>query len=277
MNDDEINSRWTLNGEESLLSNPPVAILFPSRCRPSGEAYQKLTQWGVDFNLLRKQRLTGIGIPDINLIWSSDRLRFVMVIPIPVRKHLIFLIEAHNKMTESVLTAITHTFSWNELFIYWFKSWWRHQIETFSALLAICAGNSSVTDEFPAQRPVTRSFDVSFDLRLNKRLSKQSLGWQFEMPLRPLWRHCNVPLKFVCSSLINSNNSVDSDDGLVTNKRHVITRTSDGRIHRHMYASRNLREFSDCFVDAFIPSLLISTGQGKSKAIKAWWMQTTYL
>ena len=39
-------------------------------------------------------------------------------------------------------------------------SWWRHQMETFSALLAICAGNSPVPDEFPAQRPVTRSFDV---------------------------------------------------------------------------------------------------------------------
>ena len=34
--------------------------------------------------------------------------------------------------------------------------------------------------EFPAQRPVTRSFDVFFDLRLNKRLSKQSRGWWFE-------------------------------------------------------------------------------------------------
>ena len=37
-------------------------------------------------------------------------------------------------------------------------------------LLAICAGNSPVTGEFPAQRPLTRSFDVFFDLRLNKRL-----------------------------------------------------------------------------------------------------------
>ena len=35
-------------------------------------------------------------------------------------------------------------------------------METFSALLAICAGNPTVTGEFPAQRPVTRSFDVSF-------------------------------------------------------------------------------------------------------------------
>ena len=52
-------------------------------------------------------------------------------------------------------------------------TWWRHQMETFSALLAICAGNSPVTGEFPAQRPVKRSFDIFFDLRLNSRLSKQ--------------------------------------------------------------------------------------------------------
>ena len=70
-------------------------------------------------------------------------------------------------------------------------SWWRHQMETFSALLAICARNSPVTGEFPAQRPVTRSFDVFFDLRLNKRLSKQSRGWWLDTPSRPLWRHSN--------------------------------------------------------------------------------------
>ena len=45
-------------------------------------------------------------------------------------------------------------------------AWWRHQMETFSALLAICAGNSPVSGEFPAQRPVTRSFDVFFDVRV---------------------------------------------------------------------------------------------------------------
>ena len=33
-------------------------------------------------------------------------------------------------------------------------------METFSAWLAICAGNSPVTGDFSAQRPVTRSFDV---------------------------------------------------------------------------------------------------------------------
>ena len=53
-------------------------------------------------------------------------------------------------------------------------SWWRHQMETFSALLPICAENSPVPGEFPAQRPVTRSSDFFFDMRLNTRLSKQS-------------------------------------------------------------------------------------------------------
>ena len=41
-------------------------------------------------------------------------------------------------------------------------SWWRHQIETFSVFLANFARNSLVTGEFPAQRPVTRSFDGFF-------------------------------------------------------------------------------------------------------------------
>ena len=71
------------------------------------------------------------------------------------------------------------------------QSWRRHQMETFSALLAICVGNSPVPGEFPTQMPVTWSFDVFFDLRLNKRFSKQPWGWWFETLSRPLWRHRN--------------------------------------------------------------------------------------
>ena len=55
-------------------------------------------------------------------------------------------------------------------------------MEIFSALLAFCAGNSLVTGEFPAQRPVTRGFDVFYDLRLNKRLSNNREAGD-------LWRH----------------------------------------------------------------------------------------
>ena len=61
--------------------------------------------------------------------------------------------------------------------------WWRHQIETLSAKLALCAGNSPV--------PV-KWFDVFFDLRLNKRLGKQPWGWRLGTPSWPLWRQCNV-------------------------------------------------------------------------------------
>ena len=57
-----------------------------------------------------------------------------------------------------------------------------------SAILALGAGNSPVTGEFPTQRTVTRSFDVSFDLLLNKRLSTQSWGRWFETPSCSLWR-----------------------------------------------------------------------------------------
>ena len=73
----------------------------------------------------------------------------------------------------------------------WKSIWWFHQIETYSALLELCAGNSPVTVELPSQRPVTRSFDVFFDLCLNKRLSKLSWGWWFETPPRSLWRYCS--------------------------------------------------------------------------------------
>ena len=46
----------------------------------------------------------------------------------------------------------------------WTYTWWRHQMEALSALLAICAGNSPASGEFPAQRPVTRSFDVCLSM-----------------------------------------------------------------------------------------------------------------
>ena len=57
--------------------------------------------------------------------------------------------------------------------------------------MALCAGNSPLTGEFPSQRPMTRGFDVFCHLCLNKRLSKQAWGWGFETPSRPLSRHCN--------------------------------------------------------------------------------------
>ena len=79
-----------------------------------------------------------------------------------------------------------------------YYTWWRHQMKTFFAWLAPCAGNSAVTGEFPVQRPGTRSFDVSFDLRLNKQLSSESWGWWFETQSRSWWRHRNVDHRLTC-------------------------------------------------------------------------------
>ena len=65
-------------------------------------------------------------------------------------------------------------------------SWWRHQMETFAALLY-----------WPFVRGIHRVF--FFHLCLNKRLSKQSRGWWFETPTRSLWRHRNgSTLPYLC-------------------------------------------------------------------------------
>ena len=86
-------------------------------------------------------------------------------------------------------------------------TWWRDHMETFSALLAICAGNSPVSGEFPALRPVTRTFDILFDLRLNKPLSKQS----WDCDLRRYRAHHDV-------IVMNTPNYLQWEDGHSTNE-----------------------------------------------------------
>ena len=98
------------------------------------------------------------------------------------------------------LKAVCHSYNSMRMVIYGYQyhialysqslSWWCDQTETFSVLLALCAGNSLVTSEFPSQRQVAWSFDVFLDLHLNKRLSKQLWGWWFETSLQSLWHHC---------------------------------------------------------------------------------------
>ena len=66
---------------------------------------------------------------------------------------------------------------------------WKH----FPRYWPLC-GDFTGPGAFPAQRPVTRSFDVFFDLGLNERLSKQPRGWWFETPSWSLWRQCNAVL-----------------------------------------------------------------------------------
>ena len=74
-------------------------------------------------------------------------------------------IERNNSIAISSISCIEML----EHFSRQFGMWWHHQMETFSKLLDLCAGNSLVTSEFPPQRPLTQSFDVFFDMCLNKR------------------------------------------------------------------------------------------------------------
>ena len=68
-------------------------------------------------------------------------------------------------------------------------SWWRHEIETFPALLALCAGNAPVIGESPLRGQWRGALMFSSIWALNKRLSKQSRGWWFKPPSRSLWHH----------------------------------------------------------------------------------------
>ena len=74
----------------------------------------------------------------------------------------------------------------------YFLTWWRHQNGSIFRVTGPLCGELTGSGEYPAQRPVTQSFDVFFDLRPNKRLSKQPWGWWFQTPSWSLWRHCNV-------------------------------------------------------------------------------------
>ena len=80
---------------------------------------------------------------------------------------------ADQDFTMLTLASIMVRHNANSDVIKYVTMWWRHQMETFSALLPLCAGNSPVTGV---------EFDVFFDLRLNKGLSKHSRRNWFETP-----------------------------------------------------------------------------------------------
>ena len=69
-------------------------------------------------------------------------------------------------------------------------------IDLYSLLWLFQQSMMTSSNEFPTQRPVTRSFGGFSDLRLNERLSKQSWGWWFETPWSSFWRHCNAWIVF---------------------------------------------------------------------------------
>ena len=82
--------------------------------------------------------------------------------------------------------------NWLRLLMIYMFCWpsWRHHMETFSSLLAICEAKPPV--DSPHKGQWGGSLMVFFVLRLNKRLSKEPRRWWFETPSVALWRHCNA-------------------------------------------------------------------------------------
>ena len=88
--------------------------------------------------------------------------------------------------------AILQTVNERLLNYHWFPNpRWSHQKETFSALLAICAGNSLVTGGSPHEGQWRGALMFSLICALNKQL-KQSWALWVETTSRPWWRHCNA-------------------------------------------------------------------------------------
>ena len=88
------------------------------------------------------------------------------------------------------LPSTTTELRWKE-YMHFF-SWWRHQMETFPALLAHCAGNSPIPVDSPHKGQWRGALMFSLICAHNKRLSKEPWGWWFKTPSGSLWRHCNV-------------------------------------------------------------------------------------
>ena len=114
------------------------------------------------------------------------RFIYIMVISILARRHLYHYTDVIMGTMASQITSLTIVYATV------FQAH-RRKHQSFASL-AFVRGIHRVTGhlcgEFPAQRPVTRSFDVFFDVP-EKRLRKQSWGWWFETPSCPLLRQCN--------------------------------------------------------------------------------------
>ena len=171
-----------------LSTFPFVNVLV---CRRFGLS----TFWFVDFSVCRRFGLSTFRSVDVTVCrrFGLSMFRFVRVL-VWQRFGL-----STFRFVEVLVVDVSVCRRFDQLPIHILKpqcsefpmTWWRHQMETFSALVALFEGNSPVTGEFPSHRPVTRSFDVFFDLRLSKRFYKQSRRWWFETPSWSWWQHCN--------------------------------------------------------------------------------------
>ena len=133
----------------------------------------------------REQQPCILLLTHIRLHRSRSTLAQVMVCRLPALSHCL---NECSLVTKSVLWhSLENNFNRSSTS----SSWWRHQKETFSAL-TFCAGNSPITGEVSAQRPVTRRFDV-FCTWINGWVNNREAG-----DLRRHRAHYDVILMLTC-------------------------------------------------------------------------------
>ena len=163
----------------------------------------------------------------IQVLWSlirSRRRRFVFVSPCHIYIHiyiciwtLIMILTSHIWQTQIIcLKLITqlqiNCHLYRSALIYAITHCWIVQRPGLQRQIMMTSSNGNIfratghmCGDFTGYRwilrkmPVTRNVDIFFDQRLNRRLIKQSWGWWFETPSRPLWRHCSDTWKIYFS------------------------------------------------------------------------------
>ena len=109
---------------------------------------------------LRRRRLINIGIPIINLRRSSDRLRFIMGIPIPVRRRLL------SEEAQNLRVTFRHLLRWCSIWCYCLIFRTRKiQVWSFSMELQFDTSQGSATAERPSNFSVIWNVLASNTLR----------------------------------------------------------------------------------------------------------------
>ena len=160
--------------------------------------------------------------PDTAIIFIMHRNSTIsakqLLVRYDIHLHLPCITNDHNLTGQdsySCYDSIQQLVSGIHIWFFCGASWWRHQIETFSVLLALCVGNSPVTREFPSHRPVTWSFDVFFDYPSTKDwVNKRNAG-----DLRCHRAHYDVIVRFR-----------HQIDGLMQERRNSIANTLELRL-----------------------------------------------
>ena len=143
--------RWRHNESDGVLIHQPHDCLLGRLFRRRSKKTSKLRVTGLcegnspvtgEFPAQRASNAENVSIwwRHQGYIYNTNSNRATNIL-IHVPAHVICC-----KVYETYVFAVeVRTWTNNHLS----RTWWRHQMEAFSALLALCAGNSPVTGEFP--------------------------------------------------------------------------------------------------------------------------------